>query len=235
MALPKTEHPLFDVEIPSLKKKVKARPSLTREEKILLMAKESANEFDILNAIKTVVNNCVVDKKFNVDELTIFDLEYMFLRIRSASVSNVAKISFIDKTDDRQYDFSITLDEVAMREPEKEISDKIVIKDMTIQLRYPRASLYSDKTFWDSDKVNDNLMAHCIDKIFLKDEVFDPRKEKHEDVIGFLDDLPVTVYQQIQDFVSNPPSLYYKIVYQNSKKEDRTIELKSLEDFFTLR
>ena len=105
MSLPKIMYPQFDILVPSLNKKMKFRQFLVREEKILLVAKTSNEDNDILTAIKQVVNNCSMDPTFDVDTISVFDLEYLFLKIRSLSVSNVIKLSYKDYEDEKVYDF----------------------------------------------------------------------------------------------------------------------------------
>src|SRR4051812_10287762 len=103
--LPKITHPVFATEIPSSKKTVRFRPFTAREEKVLLIAKQSEDETDIMGAIKQVVNNCVVTEGFDVDKLTIFDLEFLFIQIRVKSVSNLAPVSYKDNADNTIYNF----------------------------------------------------------------------------------------------------------------------------------
>ena len=107
--LPKIQYPVHTIIVPSTKKKVNFRPFLVKEEKILLMAKESEKDSDILMAVKQIVNNCSTDPKFDVNSLSIFDLEYIFLKLRAASVDNTIKISYKDLEDDKVYDFEIDL------------------------------------------------------------------------------------------------------------------------------
>src|ERR1017187_2691291 len=143
--LPKITMPMFDVEIPSTKTKAKIRPETAKEEKILLIAKESGDSADILSAVKQVVSNCLIDAK--VDDLTLFDLEYLYLRIQAVSVSNKIKMSYRDNEDNKVREFEIDLDKVPVVFPEKDLR-KIVVNDtVTLQLKYPPASLYDDKAF----------------------------------------------------------------------------------------
>ena len=100
MALPKIEHPIHNIKVPSKDKTYKFRPFLVKEEKILLMAKESKNSYDILTAIKQIVNNCSIEDTFDVDKITLFDLEYIFLKLRAVSIDNmITKLPFYDMVD----------------------------------------------------------------------------------------------------------------------------------------
>jgi hypothetical protein len=143
MSLPKINHPLFKLTIPSIKKDVRFRPFLVKEEKILLMAKTAGNDADIILAIKQIVNNCAADA-INIDKMTIFDLEYLFLKIRSQSVNNVVEVSYRDFEDDKVYDFQVDLEKVTMKQPEKVSNNIKTGKNSGIILKYPEASLYED-------------------------------------------------------------------------------------------
>jgi hypothetical protein len=105
--LPKIEHPTFKIKIPSTEKTHSFRPFLVKEEKILLMAKESKSTSDILSAIRQIVINCSVDEKFDIDKLALFDLEYIFLKLRSISVDNVVKVAYRDNEDSKLYYFEV--------------------------------------------------------------------------------------------------------------------------------
>ena len=119
MALPKLTHPMFDVVVPSSKKVIKIRPMLVKEEKILLMAKTSDDPSEILSAVKQVVNNCIVDSDIDVEKFPLFDVEYIFIKIRSYSVSNISKVSYRDNEDNKVYDFEVDLEKVNVVFPEK--------------------------------------------------------------------------------------------------------------------
>jgi hypothetical protein len=112
MPLPKLDKPIFSMLVPSQKRDVKFRPFLVKEEKILLIAQQGGTEKEMITALKQILNNCIVDEDFNINDLTTFDLEYMFLKLRSKSVSNVIKVSYQDIEDEKIYDFDIDLDTV---------------------------------------------------------------------------------------------------------------------------
>ena len=114
MALPKLDKPIFELEVPSQNRTVKARPFVVKEEKILLTAQQSGQEKDIVLGIKQVLTNCIQDASFDIDSLTTFDLEFMFLKLRSRSVNNIIDVSYRDNEDDKVYDFQIDLDTVEM-------------------------------------------------------------------------------------------------------------------------
>ena len=232
--LPKIQHPIFEFTVPSTKIVTKFRPFLVKEEKILLMAKSSEDRADILRAIKQVVNNCAIDN-FDVDKLTLFDLEYLFLKLRSISVDNTVKVSYRDNDDQKVYDFVIDLSSIEVKFPENIESIIKISDDMGIVMKYPSASIFDDRTYFRAgDDAYYELVLRCIDKIYDSDNVYQATDYSKEDLEKFLDDCGITVFNEIQKFMTNVPKLYYKLEYKNSNGKDRVIELTSLTDFFTL-
>jgi hypothetical protein len=235
-SLPKIDQPIYTIKVPSLSKNVKFRPFLVKEEKLLLMAKESANESDILGAIKQIVNNCSLDKNFNIDKIALFDLEYIFLKLRSFSVNNLVKVSYKDYEDEKVYDFDIDLNTIEVIFPEK-ISNNIKLSDKSgIVMNYPSASLYEDKEFLNlTDNYMFELILRCIDKIYVEDEIYEPSNYSKAELSEFLEDLNLKVFENIQKFLLSAPKIEHKIKYKNSLENDREITLSSLNDFFSWR
>jgi hypothetical protein len=227
---------MFDFVIPSSKKKIKIRPMLVKEEKLLLMAKESGENGDILNAIKQVVNNCVIDSDIDIDKFPIFDLEYLFIKIRSISVSNITKVSYRDNEDDKIYDFEVDLDKIQIVFPES-IEKRIMISDDTgIVLKYPDASLYSDNIFINNSEteVFEMMALNCIEKIFSGDEMYSPKDYTKEELMEFLENMDINSFNKFREFTNNLPKMEYVIKYDNALGNERKIVLSSLNDFFTL-
>lgn len=234
--LPKIDSPIYNINVPSLKTNFRFRPFLVKEEKLLLMAKESDNPADILAAIKQIINNCSVDKKFNVNKLAIFDLEYVFLKLRALSVDNKVKVAYKDNEDNKTYDFEIDLNDIEVKIPQK-IDNVVKINDTTgIIMKYPSASLYDDKDFLEIEKdYLFQLIVRCVDKIYQNEEVYEAKDFKHSQLEEFLENLSIKVFEKIQEFLMEAPKIEYVIKYKNSLDNDRQIVLSSLNDFFTWR
>jgi len=235
MSLPKIDQPIYSIDIPSLKKSFQFRPFLVKEEKLILMAKEGQTETEILSVIKQIVNNCSLDPKLDVNKLAIFDLEYIFLRLRAFSVDSSVKVSYKDAEDEKIYDFVVNLDDVKMVYPEK-TSNKIEITDRSgMIMKYPSASLYDDKEFMALEKdYMFELILRCIDTIYYEDEVYSAKDYKKKDLAEFVENLNIKTFQETQKFLLSVPHMEYKIKYKNEKDHDREIILTSLNDFFTL-
>ena len=235
MSLPKITYPQIILTIPSSKKKVTFRPFLVREEKILLMAKLSDEESDILLAIKQVVNNCALDE-FDVDAISLFDLEYIFIQLRAASVNDTVQVSYKDNEDEKIYDFEVNLKNIKVNFPEK-VDNKIRISDTSgIAMKYPNSSLYEDKEFLESgDDSFFQLILRCIDKVYDENEVYETSAYSKKELEEYIENLDIKTFEKIQEFMINQPKLSYVIKYKNSLGNDREIELTTLSDFFTLR
>jgi hypothetical protein len=238
MALPKIQYPTTTITFPDKTKSV-FRPMLVREEKLLLMAKESATETDILMAIRQVVNNCSLDPKFDVDTLPLFALEYAFLKLRAFSISDVVRVSYKDDNDNKIYDFDINLEKVTVKYPE--VLPEPVIKVTNIaglKMKWPTAAVYADETFLKAMSEEDSffkLVVRCIDQVYDGDKVYTTADFNEEELLEFVELLDIKSFQKIRDFLTNVPHLYYKIEYKNSLGQEGQVVLNSLADFFTLR
>lgn len=236
MALPKIKHPLFDVEIPG-EEKYKVRSMLVREEKILLMAKESDDRKDKLNSIMQIVNNCTQGIK-NIEDLPLYKIEWLFLKIREYSISDITKVSFRDHGDEKVREFPITLSKVELSRPE-EFNPSIDLGDgIAIILKAPTIKLltsdeYAKKLEESPAAALEYSLMQCIDKIFQGDKAYDPKKSSPEELKEFIDNIPSKAYEDIQKFFDSIPHLNYDIKYINDQGVEREIKLRNLEDFFT--
>lgn len=201
------------------------------------MAKTSEDATDILQAIKQVVNNCSLDANFNVDKLPLFALEYIFIRLRGASIGDEIKVSYRDYADEKIYDFTVDLKSIDVKYP-NQVNEKIEItKTSGLVMKYPAAEIYDDKLFLQSEGEETfyRLVVRCIDQIYDGDKVYDGKDFSEDDILEFIELMDIKSFEKIRDFMTNLPSLYYKLEYTNSLGEAKVIELKTLSDFFTLR
>ena len=237
MALPKIQYPTTLIKIPPTNKEYMFRPMLVKEEKILLMAKASEDETDILTSIKQVINNCCLDDKFDVDRIPLFALEYVFLKLRGISIGDQVKVSYRDFEDDKVYDFNIPLSQVQIKYQENSDAKIAINEKAGIIMAYPSSNLYNDKEFLSTvgEESSYQLIVRCIDKIYDEENVYEAKDFENKDLMEFVELLDIMSFEKIRNFMQNIPSLYYKIEYKNANGTDRVIELTSLTDFFTLR
>jgi len=234
MALPKIDKPLFSMLVPSQKREVKFRPFVVKEEKILLIAQQSGQEKDMVRAIKQILSNCVADEKFDVETLTTFDLEYMFLKLRAKSVNNIIEVSYRDIEDDKVYDFNVDLDEVEMLEQGKVDNNIKITDNVGVVMKYPSISIVENvpEDLQPAELV-EYLVRSCIDVIYDEDTVYPAKDCTADELTDFIESLDIETFVKIREFFDNLPRMYYKIEYKNSLGNDRTIELTTLSDFFT--
>lgn len=234
MSLPKITYPIFDVTIPSTNAKVKMRPFLVKEEKLLLIAQTSGSSSDVIQSIKQVINNCILDP-IDVDLLTTFDLEYLFIKLRSKSVNNMIDIFYKDVDDGENYKVQIDLEKVEiLKDPDH--SNKIDIGNgLGIILRYPKADMV--------DRVGDvtnevemyfEVVKYCIEKIFDDDNVYNVDDYTPEDLTEFVTTLDVNTFKKVQRFIETMPRIYYETSYTDKSGVEKKVILQTLNDFFTL-
>jgi len=237
MSLPKIKYPTFEVEIPSTKQKVRIRPMLVREEKILLTAKEGKARNEIYIAIRNVIRNCLVDVDPAItDKLTTFDMEYLFLKIRAKSVGDTTSLLYTDPDDDEEYKIDVDLEKVVVKYPKKS-EDNIKLSDTaSISLRYPLAVTYESKIFGSEDSTEEELFEEFIlsamDMYWEGETAVQFKDQTPDDIKEFLNDLDIKTYAKIKTFVSSLPSLYYEAKYKTKDGEAKTLKLTSLLDFF---
>ena len=240
-SLPKIKSPLFQLTIPSNKQVVHFRPFLVKEEKILLIAQSSDSRKDMILALKQILNNCIIStgkQKFNVDALTLFDIEYIFLKIRSKSIDNIIKLSYEDSEDGKVYSFEVNLDLIEITTNPNHTNKIQINDDVGIIMKYPSADTVEELeavAISNPADMSTQLIISCIDKIFDTEEVYLIKDHTPEEINEFIDSIPSKAYEAIQEFFDTIPKLYHRIEYTNSKGTDRVIELSTLNDFFTLQ
>ena len=238
MGLPKIKHPVFTVTVPSTNNKLRLRPFLVREEKILLLAQTSADPGDIADAIKQVINNCVMDE-VDVDTFTTFDLEYVFLKLRAKSVGNVIDLKYTDPLDQQTYDLKVNLDDVEIIRDPKHTTKIPMTKDTGIVLRYPKADMAGDLKNIDNElDLLFSIIKYCILSVYDADTEYKLADFSEQEVEDFVNELNVDTFQKIQTFFETMPRLHYEIKYKVKDAEvdeERSVVLKTLTDFFTFR
>lgn len=235
MALPKLSHPIFQLNLPSTGQVISYRPFLVKEEMILLVAQQSQNQLDIVNAIKQVINNCITTEGVNVDEFATFDLEYFFIQLRSKSVNSVIKLSYKDNEDGNIYDFEVDLESIEIKKLNEAPSTIKINDTMSLFLRYPR--LDAMNTIADAEDpaaFTFALIKSCLNKIVDGDKEYLFSDSTNEDVEEFLNTLDVKSYEHINKFFDTLPKLEHILTYTNKTGREVSIKLDSLNDFFAL-
>ena len=243
MALPKITQPEFEITLPVINKKIKFRPFLVKEEKILLVGKEGEAE-DQMNAMTQVLKNVVISpKNFNPMDLTSADVEYLFLHLRGKSVDNILKLKYKDNEDNEVYDFEVDINDININLNKDRIY-KVQLQNLTMELKDPTLDIIkqagmsmesaepSDQNIIQEGQMENvfNLLAHCIVKVYDSEQVYDDFS--HKEAVDFLKSMDVNSFKQIQDFYESAPKLEHTIEYKNSLGSERKIVLSGLSDFF---
>jgi len=231
--LPRIEQPLFKMKVPSSGKEIMVRPMLVKEEKILLMAKEGDDYSEKLLAIKQVVNNCCQDLD-NIDNLTIFDIEYLFLKIRAISVDNMVKIVLTDEDDNEDREFEIDLSTVEIDSSEAKENVIPLGEESGITLRYPTSKLYEEiGKIENQQELIDALVVNSLVNYYDGDQIYDFTKETKENLEKFVEDnINAATYYKMREFLESMPTLKHEIKYKNNEGKEKTVTLSSLNDFF---
>jgi hypothetical protein len=233
MALPKIAVPKYQLTIPSSKKKVLFRPFLMKEQKILLMALEGRNNSDILRAICDIIVNCVEDID-NIDQMPMFDIEYIFAQIRSKSIGENVDVRVKCPKCDTKNDITVQLDGIEVVFPE-EMSNKIMINEnLGIILKYP--SMSDRKADLSSIKTEDafDFICNSIEMVFDENTTYGRKDFTTEEIKDFVNSMNAEQFEKISKFYQNLPHLNKEIdcICINCKK-DFKVEFKGLQDFFT--
>jgi len=235
MALPKLSHPVFQLNLPSTGQVISYRPFLVREEMILLVAQQSQNQIDVINAIKQVINNCITTENVNVDDFATFDLEYFFIQLRSKSVNSIVKLSYKDNEDGQIYDFEVDLEIIQIKKVDEAPSTVKINDTMSLLLRYPRLDAMNKLAdAEDSAAFTLALIKSCLNRIVDGDKEYLFSDSTDEEVEEFLNSLDVKTYEQINKFFDTLPKLEHILTYTNKTGREVTIKLDSLNDFFAL-
>ena len=235
MSLPVINAPTYELAIPSTKEKIKYRPFLVKEEKILLLAMEEDDEKTITVALKQIIENCT-DGKIDVDKLALFDLEFIFLRIRAKSVGENVKVSLLCDDDGETYvPVEIPLEEIKVVHTKGHKNKIKLTKDIGITMRYPQLNMMARQQTVDTPTVDltFDILGDCIENITEGETVHERADFNDEELKTFLESLNTKQFQSIQQFFETMPKLQHIVEVENPKtKVMNTITLEGMQSFF---
>jgi hypothetical protein len=236
--LPKISTPTYELELPSTKKKIRYRPFLVKEEKILIIAMESEDPKQITNAVKDVISNCILTKGVKVEELSTFDIEYLFLNIRGKSVGEEVEV-LITCPDDgtTQVPVSINLDEIQIQTDEKHKRDIQLDDQLKLRMKYPSMNEFikNNFSFGNAISVNDtfDLIASCIEQVYNEEESWAAADCSKKELLEFLEQLSSKQFKEIETFFETMPKLSHTIKIKNPNTEvESEVVLEGLSSFF---
>ena len=236
MALPKLTTPTYELEIPSTDEKIKYRPFLVKEEKILMMAMESKASADITQAVKDIVTECTFNK-VTIDNMPMFDVEYIFLQIRSKSVGEVSKLKLLCPDDKKTYaNCEVNLSEVKVQVGDDH-TNKIELNDgMGIIMKYPTIDSFRESGIQDINASNMlEVIGSCILQIYEEEgkKVYDTKDQTQKEVTDWIEQLNTKQFKDVQNFFETMPKLKHEMTIKNPKtKKESKVTLTGLNDFF---
>jgi hypothetical protein len=235
MALPKVALPTYELEIPSNGKKIKYRPFVVKEEKLLLLALESQDDKQIEESTRTLLKNCI-QSRVKLEDLAIFDLEYIFLQIRAVSVGEVVEMLLTCEDDgETQVKYNLNLTDVQVIKSEDHSSKIMLSDEMGLIMKYPsfeefvKVSIIAKDT---SEQVIE-IMGKCIDQIFDGEEVYDSSTTSKKEFVEFIEGLTNKQFEKVQEFFSEMPVLKHEIKLKNPNTGvENSFVIQGLSNFF---
>ena len=235
MALPQVNTPTYELAVPSTDEKIKYRPFLVKEEKILLIAMESQEQSGIISAVKEIVRACTFEK-FDVSKAPMFDVEYVFLNIRAKSVGEISTVNLAcldDKETFVKAEIDLTKVEVEMN---SEHNNKVELtEEMGMIMTYPTLDSFTgDTTVVNATNMLD-IIANCVAQIYDKkgEDVYDAKDSTNQELIDFLESLNSKQFKEVQKFFDTMPRLTHTVTIENPKTKVKSdITLSGLNDFF---
>jgi len=236
MALPKLTTPTFELEVPSTDEKIKYRPFLVKEEKILLMAMESGENKDIIQAVKDIVSHCTFDK-LNLGTMPMFDVEYIFLNIRAKSVGEISKLKLLCPDDKKTYALAeVDLSKVKVQVDDEHTNKIELSDDMGVIMTYPSIDSFVNTGIQTITATNMlDVIGACVLQIYEEkgEKVYEAKDQTKKELNDFIESMNTKQFRLVQKFFDTMPKLKHEITVKNPKtKKESKITLTGLTDFF---
>jgi hypothetical protein len=236
MPLPSVSFPTYSLEIPSIKKKIKYRPFLVKEEKILIIAIESEDPEQIGNAVQQVIQNCITTPGIKVEDLSTFDIEYLFLNIRGKSVGESVDVLVTCPDDGKtQVPMSINLDEIDVKTLKNHSRDIKLSEDLTLRMKYPSMKEFIKKNFISKGVTVDetfDMITSCIEQVYSDEESWNASDCTKKELSEFIEGLTSSQFKQVEKFFETMPKLSHTIKVKNPNTGvDSEVVLEGLTSF----
>tara|TARA_B100000927_G_scaffold291518_1_gene294163 strand:+ start:10286 stop:11002 length:717 start_codon:yes stop_codon:yes gene_type:complete len=237
MPLPQINAPTYELVIPSSKKKIRYRPFLVKEEKILVIAMESNDVADIARAVKQVLGQCILTKGIKIDKLSTFDIEYLFLNVRGKSVGETVDIQITCPDDGvTNVPVNVALDEIKVTFDPTHDKDIILDEKLKMRMKYPSLDQFIKENFEVENvgfEQSIEMIASCVDMIFSEEETWTGSDFTQKEMVDFLEGLGSKQFKELEKFFATMPKLTHEIKVLNPKtKVQSTVKLEGLAAFF---
>ena len=239
MPLPKIATPTYELVLPSTGKKIKYRPFLVKEEKVLVLALESGDVTQITNAIKAILKDCI-STRIKIDTLPTFDIEYLFLNIRAKSVGEALDL-VVTCPDDNEttVPVKVFIDEIEVLQDEDHTTDISLDGNLILRMKYPSLEQFIENNFEFGDSQVSQLeqsfdvIASCIDIVFDKEDSWAASDCTKKELLEWLEGLNSSQFKEVERFFETMPKLSHtiKVTNPNTKVESEVV-LEGLSSFF---
>ena len=231
MALPEIATPIYTLTIPSTKKKVKYRPFLVKEQKLLILAMENEDQEQILDAITNTIKACLITK-IDMATLALFDIEYLFLQIRARSISEEIEMRVTCGDDgETTVDVKFMVDDVKVNFPKGHTNIIKLDDNLTIEMQYPDLDYFAKINFMDEKVDEYELVAKCIKRVYVGEDDF--TSDSLDESKAWVEGLTNNQFEKIQSFFETMPTLRHVLKVKNPKtKVVNEVVLEGLSDFF---
>ena len=234
MALPKLTTPTYELEIPSTDEKIKYRPFLVKEEKILMMAMESKENADITQAVKDIVSECTFNK-VKIDDMPMFDVEYIFLQIRSKSVGEVSKLKLLCPDDEETYtQTEINLDEIDVQMTEGHTNETQLTDTIKLVMKYPQLADMRGVQMKGDSQISQvfSILKHCIWEVHDGETIYNRVDISDKDIEDFVDSFDTGQFEKVMEFFNTMPKLRHSVEITNPKTKVKSmVTIEGLESF----
>jgi len=238
MPLPTISTPTYELTLPSSNRKVKFRPFLVKEEKILILAMESQDTKQIVRSVKDVISKCILTRGIKVEKLSTFDIEYLFLNIRGKSVGEDIEVMVTCPDDGKtQVPMSINIDSIKIQRDENHTKDIKLDDVYTLRMKYPSLNEFIKNNFGDVENmgVDDtfDLIASCIDQVYSEEESWASEECTKKELSDFVESLNSSQFKLVENFFVTMPKLAHtlKVTNPNTKVESE-VKIEGLQSFF---
>ena len=238
MPLPTIATPTYDLELPSSGKKIKYRPFLVKEEKLLVLALESESNKEISTAIKAVLKACIQTRGVKVEQLPTFDIEYLFLNIRGKSVGEEIEVNLICPDDGKTtVPVTINIDDIVVQKSDDHNKRIALDKNLMMEMKYPSLDQFIKNNFdFGAEPGIDEsfqLIATCIDKIYNQEEVWSTSDCTKKEITDFLEQMNSVQFKEVEKFFTTMPKLSHEVKITNPNTDvESTVVLEGLSSFF---
>ena len=234
MSLPRIDTPTYTLDLPSTGEKIKYRPFLVKEQKILMMAEESEDDKQMMEAIGKLVQSCTFDK-IDVENAPLFDIEYIFLKLRSKSVGETVNLQITCPDDEKTVvPVKVKLDDIEVQMTDNHTNKIYITDSITLYMGYPKLSDLKNYDSDDSVQIQQmfNILNQCVKEIHYGDDIYHKIDITDKDLSQFIEQITTGQFEKVMEFFNGMPKLRHviKVTNPNTKKKNEVV-VEGLQSF----